>query len=265
MIGPSSSMSFQGRTALVTGASSGIGAAFAEELARRGCNLVLVARSTDVLEATSTRLGRTYGVRVEVIHADLTQRPDRIALVEACTDRVIDFLINNAGLGLQGSFHQLSVERQLGLVDLNCAAVVELSHAFLPGMLARSFGGILNVASTAAFQATPMMATYGATKAFVLSFSQAIAVECRKSGVGVLALCPGPVATNFSLGFSDERIGDRMFARAPSADSLAPRALDAFASGRSIYVPGGSNRVAAFASRLLPRSVVASLAGRALR
>lgn len=258
-------MNFRGKTTLVTGASSGIGAAFAEELARRGCNLLLVARSLDVLEATSQRLGSAYGVRVEAIHADLTQRSDRLSLIDACADRVIDCLINNAGLGLQGPFEKLSVERQLGLVELNCAAVVELSYAFLPGMLAREVGGILNVASTAAFQATPMMATYGATKAFVLSFSQAIAVECRQSGVGVLALCPGPVATNFSLGFSDERIEKRMFAHAPAAESIVPRALDAFAAGRMLYIPGAANRVAAFASRLLPRSLVATMVRRAFR
>jgi short-subunit dehydrogenase len=202
---------------------------------------------------------------VEAIRADLTEHVDRMRLIDACADRVIDFLINNAGLGLQGPFEQLSLERQLGLVELNCAAVVELSYAFLPGMLARGVGGILNVASTAAFQATPMMATYGATKAFVLSFSQAVAVECRRSGVGVLALCPGPVATNFSLGFSDERIETRMFAHAPTAETIAPRALDAFAAGRMIYIPGGSNRVAAFASHLLPRSLLATIVGRVLR
>ena len=226
---------------------------------------MLVARSLDVLEATSKRLRSAYGVRVEVSHADLTSHADRVALMSACADRVIDVLINNAGLGMLGAFANLSLERQLGLVELNCAAVIELSYALLPGMLSRGVGGILNVASTAAFQATPMMATYGATKAFVLSFSQALSVECRRSGVEVMALCPGPVMTNFSLGFSDERVERRMFAQAPTAESIAPRGLDAFAAGRMIYIPGSSNRVVAFASRILPRGLMATIVGRALR
>jgi short-subunit dehydrogenase len=265
VIGPASTLSFQGKTALVTGASSGIGDAFAEELAKRGCNLVLASRSLEVLQATSRRLGGDYGVRVEALRVDLTLPGDRAGLINACADRVIDVLINNAGLGLQGSFARLPVEAQLGLVELNCAAIVDLSHAFLPGMLARGIGGILNVASTAAFQSTPMMATYGATKAFVLSVSQAIAVEARRSGVKVLALCPGPMATNFSQGFSDEQLGDRVFAHAPSAGSIVPAALDALAAGRTLYIPGGANRLGAFAPRLLPRSLVAAIAGRYLQ
>lgn len=262
MIGMTARVELKGLTVLVTGASSGIGAAMAEEFARRGSDLVLVARSFDRLSEIATRLRQGHGVCVDVIRADLTDPADRKALIAACGERRIDVLVNNAGIGLQGGFVDLGPERQVDMVELNCVAVVELTAAFLPGMLQRRSGGVLNVASTAAFLPIPMMATYAASKAFVLSFSQALFHEARREGVHVLALCPGPVATNFTSGFSEQHLANRLFARAPSAESIVGKAVDAFAAGHSTYLPGTTARAGALVSKVLPRRVVAGAVGR---
>jgi uncharacterized protein len=264
VIGVSTTFDYRGTTVLVTGASSGIGAAFAESLAERGANLVLVARSLDVLDATATRLRSSFSVHVETMRVDLTDRGDREQLIAAYAEREIDVLINNAGLGSHGPLSGVPVAEVLHLVELNCAAVVELASAFLPSMLQRAAGGIINVASTAAFQPTPQMATYGATKAFVLSFSQALSTECRRSGVNVLAFCPGAVATNFSSALGEPRLTDRVFSRAPGAAYVVPGALDAFAHSKSIYIPGIANRLAAFSVRLAPRRLTAVITDKLL-
>jgi short-subunit dehydrogenase len=257
VIGFFTTYDYRGTTVLVTGASSGIGAAFAEALAERGANLVLVARSIDVLDQTAARLRSRFSVDVETMRIDLADRGDRQRLIEAYATREIDVLINNAGLGSHGVFAEVPPAELLHLVDLNCVAVVELTRAFLPQMLQRDSGGIINVASTAAFQPTPQMATYGATKAFVLALSQAISTECRRSKVNVLAFCPGAVATNFSAALGEPRLTDRVFSRSPGAAYVVPGALDAFAHSRSIYVPGISNRLGAISVRLAPRRLTA--------
>jgi hypothetical protein len=257
VIGFSTTFDYRGTTVLVTGASSGIGAAFAQSLAERGANLVLVARSIDVLDETAQRLRSSFPVKVETMRIDLADRADREQLIAAYADREIDVLINNAGLGSHGVLSEVPLAKVLHIVELNCAAVVELTRTFLPSMLRRGTGGIINVASTAAFQPTPQMATYGATKAFVLSFSQAVSTECRRSGVNVLAFCPGAVATNFSAALGEPRLTDRVFSRAPGAAYVVPGALDAFAHAKSIYIPGMSNRLAALSVRLAPRKLTA--------
>jgi short-subunit dehydrogenase len=248
----------------VTGASSGIGRALAEELARRGSNLILAARSVDVMTTDASHLRHVYGVDADVVDVDLSDPSDRARLVARCFEQEIDILINSAGSGLQGGFVALDATRQLALVELNCAAMVDLTHAFLPGMLERGFGGVMNLASVAAFQAVPRMAVYGASKAFVLSFSEAISAESAGAGVHVLAVCPGPIASKFSLGFASNRVADRIFANAPSAESIAGPSLDALADGRVIFVPGLMNRLSLIARRLLPRAVVTMATQKAL-
>jgi len=264
VIGLSTTFDYRDTTVLVTGASSGIGAAFADSLAERGANLVLVARSIDVLDASAARLRSTFSVKVETMRVDLSDPSDRERLIATYASRQIDVLINNAGLGSHGALAVVPAAEVLHLVELNCAAVVDLTRAFLPQMLQRDAGGIINVASTAAFQPTPQMATYGATKAFVLSFSQAVSTECRRSGVTVLAFCPGAVATNFSSALGEPRLTDRVFSRAPGAAYLVPGALDAFARSKSLYIPGMSNRLASLSVRFAPRKLTGAVVDKLL-
>jgi hypothetical protein len=190
---------YQGKTALITGASAGIGVAFASELAARGMDIVLVARSEERLHALATAIMQQHGHRAEVIVADLSTEQG-VALVIHEVERrglTIDLLVNNAGFGTHGYFETIAPERDQELVMLNVAAVVALSHAFLPVMAARGDGAVINVASTGSFQPLQYMPTYGASKAFVLSFSVALAEEYRHRGVRILALCPGPTGTSF--------------------------------------------------------------------
>jgi short-subunit dehydrogenase len=264
VIGLSTAFDYRGTTVLVTGASSGIGAAFAQSLAERGANLVLVARSIDVLNEMAARLRSEFSVTVETMRIDLADRADRERLIEAYATREIDVLINNAGLGSHGTLTEVPAAEVLHLVDLNCAAVVDLTRTFLPRMLQQDSGGVINVASTAAFQPTPQMATYGATKAFVLSFSQALSTECRRSRVNVLAFCPGAVATNFSSALGEPRLTDRVFSRAPGAAYVVPGALDAFAHSKSLYIPGMSNRLGAISVRFAPRRLTALVTNKLL-
>jgi uncharacterized protein len=255
MIGFSSTFLYTGATVLVTGASSGIGAAFAASLAERGANLILVARSLDVLDATATELRTAHGIEVSTFRADLTDRADRARLIEAYASTRVDVLINNAGVPTYGTFSEMPIESELDLLELNCAAVLELTRAFLPRMLAARSGGVINVASTAAFQPTPHMATYGASKAFVLAFSQAVATECRRSGVHVLAFCPGAVATNFSSRLGEPRLTDRIFSHSPGAAYVVPGALDAFAHAKTLFIPGFQNRLQSISVRVAPRNI----------
>src|SRR5215210_1316783 len=186
-------------TTLITGASSGIGAAFARKLAARGRNLLLVARSEDKLIALCNELGRLTSIRAQYVALDL-QQPDAAAqLLEETKNRglEIDMLINNAGFGSMGDFNKLDLDRELEIIELNITALVDLTHRFLAPMRERGSGTIINVASTAAFQAVPFMATYAASKAFVLSFSEALDEENRVHGIHVMALCPGVTETNF--------------------------------------------------------------------
>lgn len=255
------------QTALITGASSGIGAAFARALARRGDHLILVARSKDKLEALAASLQAEQGATVSVIAADLSlpECGRRLAAEVAGQGLSVDLLINNAGFGAAGAFAKQDPARDAEMIQLNVTAVVDLAHAFLPAMLERGRGGIVNVASVAGFQPMPQMAIYAATKAFVLSFSEALWVETRGRGVQVTALCPGPVDTPFF-----EATGSPELRKAVpkgfmmTAEKVAARALAALAAGRPVVVPGGANKLLSGVPRLLPRRWMALASGLAM-
>jgi short-subunit dehydrogenase len=255
---------YKNRTALVTGASMGIGAAFARALAERGADLVLVARSADKLQALATSLSGAYGVRAHAVAVDLSKPGAAEVLRAETTSRrlTIDVLVNNAGFAAYGRFDELAAERQREEVLLNCAAVVDVAHAFLPDMVRRRSGAIVNVASTAAFQPLPYMAVYGATKAFVLSFSEALWAENRARGVRVLALCPGATDTPFFevVGATEASVGAR-----EKPEVVVARALDALEKGRSHVVSGRRNYAMAQAARFFPRATLAANVERVMR
>lgn len=252
--------SFQGSTALVTGASKGLGTAYAIELARRGANLVLVARSRDALDALAARLRDAHGVRVDVIPVDLADPESPARIVAELGERglEVDLLLNNAGLGTVGPFFDRPLEQHLFSVDVNINGLLALTHRLGARMLARGRGGIINVSSTAAFQPMPYQSSYAATKSFVLSFSEALAAELRGSGVTVMAAHPGAIATGFFDGTTatiDPRAAD-------TPERIATRTLDDFAKGKHVSYPGRSfNRVITWVSRPLPRRTVTSLTG----
>lgn len=252
------------RRALVTGASSGIGEAFARALARRGRPLLLVARRADRLARLAEELGGPG--RADVIALDLS-RPDAGATLEAEVARrglALDLLVNNAGAGLTGRFWELPLERQLAMVDLNSRAVVELTRRFVPGMIERRDGGVINVVSTAAFQPIPFFAVYAASKAFVLSFTEALAGELKGTGVVVQALCPGLTESEFQAVAGTDRV---VFNRTPAmkAEEVAERSLDALAKRRLRVIPGWRDRVMLRAQSLVPRAVVRRVAGELFR
>src|SRR5688572_3792009 len=214
-------------TAVITGASSGIGAAFALKLAARGRNVFLVARSEDKLVAMCNELGRMSGIRAHYLAMDLLQPGAAAQLFEETQQRelVVDMLVNNAGFGSMNDFVELDLARELEMIDLNVKTLVELTHRFLKPMRERKQGAIINVASTAAFQAVPYMTTYAATKAFVLSFSEALWEENREHGVHVMALCPGVTETNFFAASNMHRPPMRMIQTPEEVVDTALRGL----------------------------------------
>ncbi|MFF4009534.1 SDR family NAD(P)-dependent oxidoreductase [Streptomyces sp. NPDC001717] len=254
-----------GTTALITGASSGLGAEFAAQLAARGHDLVLVARSADRLAALAERLGDAHGVQVHVLVQDLAQ-PDAARRIGAeLTDRAlsVDVLVNNAGFGTCGRFEQIDGRRDHDQLMVNVVSLVDLTHELLPGMLERGRGSVINVASTAAFQPTPYFAVYGASKTFVLDFSLALRQEYRRRGIRVLALCPGPVETGFF-----DVIGTRKAAVTGSFSLPEPvvrSALRALDADRAYVTPGLSNAVSAHLTPRRPRTMVAAIAERVSR
>jgi short-subunit dehydrogenase len=245
-------------TALVTGASSGIGVAIAGELARRGHALTLVARRADRLRELAAEIGE-HGVRVEWISLDLTDASerDRLPAEIAARGQVVDLLVNNAGMGTIGLFHELPGAREVDLVRLNVEAMVALCSAFVPGMVERGSGGILNVASVSGFMPVPQQATYSASKAFVLTFTEALTLDLHGTGVTATALCPGPVKTEFA-GII-EGLPDRLFV---DPARVAREAIDGLEHGRRTVVPGGGNKVNALVGRYTPRPVFLPLARR---
>ncbi|WP_323792428.1 SDR family oxidoreductase [Nocardioides sp.] len=248
------------RTALVTGASSGIGAEIARELARRGHGVTLVARSAAKLQTLAAEL-RDTGVRAEVIACDLTDRPSRAGLLGAVEGRglVVDILVNNAGLSTLGPVAASDPEAEMKMIELDVVAVADLCSRFLPGMVQRRRGAVLNVASTAAFQPLPGQAGYGAGKSFVLSYTQSLSGELKGTGVTATTLCPGPVATGFgeAAGFSKQDAEDAlppvMWVSAPD---VARAAVDGLDKGRLVVIPGKANRVAAALSQVTPRTLL---------
>ena len=242
---------------LITGASAGLGEEFARQLAANGHRLVLVARRRDKLETLAKELGNARAVAM-----DLGQPGAAAALMAdlAAHNEHCQVLINNAGFGRWGKFAALDGPRQRAMIDLNCGTLVELCHAVLPGMIARGDGAILNIASTAAFQPGAGMAVYFATKAFVLSFSEALHEEVVKAGVRVSALCPGPTRTEFGevAGFKSNGAMDTMSARSEDVVAMGLAALD---QGRAVAIPGLVNKAGAQAHRLLPRSWLRKVTG----
>ena len=251
-------------TTLITGASSGIGAAFARKLAKRGRNVLLVARSEDKLIALCNEIGRTSGIRAQYVALDLTEAdaPDRLFEETKRRELEIEMLVNNAGFGSMGDFERQERTRELEMVDLNVKSLVDLTYRFLGPMRERHQGTIINVASTAAFQAVPYMATYAATKAFVLSFSQALWEENRLYGVHVLALCPGVTDTNF---FSASKIDRPPMRTVQTPEEVVDAALRGMARRKSVVISGWTNWVTAEVQRFVPRSLVTKFVGRAFR
>lgn len=251
-------------TTLITGASSGIGAAFARKLAKRGRNLLLVARSEDKLIALCNEVGRVSGIRAQYVVMDLSEADAPARLLEETQKREleIDMLVNNAGFGSMGDFARLDLAGELDIIDLNVKSLVELTHRFLMPMRERRLGTIINVASTAGFQAVPFMATYAATKAFVLSFSEALCEENRQHGIHVMALCPGVTDTNFFAASNIERPPMRTVQTPEEVVNAAMRGL---ARKKSLVVSGWTNWFMVEAERVVPRSMVTKVAGKALR
>ncbi len=252
-------------TALVTGASAGIGTELARGLARRGHGVTLVARRADRLTRLAAELTQQHGVRADVIAADLSDTDARARLANELLEqgRRVAILVNNAGFGTAGRFVRLDPARELELVRLNCEAVLDLCHRYAPAMVQDGHGGILNVASTVAFQPLPGQATYGASKAFVLAFTEALHQELAVKGVHVTALCPGPVTTEFPAVAGLGRIEDETPAFLWSdAGDVAEAAIHGLESGQRVVVPGALNAVGATLGRLAPRRLLLSAVDR---
>lgn len=253
------------KTALITGASGGIGYELAKLCAQGGCNLVLVARSQAKLEEIAHDLGARYGVGAMVIDADLAdpQAPARLADELKREGVAVDILINNAGFADFAPFAEADEEKLLQMMQVNMVTLTHLTRLLLPGMLARRSGRIMNVASTAAFMPGPLMAVYYASKAYVLSLSEALANELGGSGVTVTALCPGPTETGFQqrAAMEDSRLvsGRRLM----DVASVAKAGYNGLMRGETVVIPGASNRVQAFLPRLLPRRLLTRVVRRA--
>ena len=253
-------------TALITGASSGLGEQFAYALAQQRYDLVLTARRADRLAEVAAKARKLGAARVEVIESDLALRsaPGEIFAKVNELHLQIDYLVNNAGFGTSGRFDRLALERELEEIDLNISGLVAMTRLFMPAMVARNTGTIINVASTAAFQAVPFMATYAATKAFVLNFTEAISGELADTGVKVSALCPGPVRTEF------QAVANNEHGRLPSfayleAETVVAQGIAAAASGHSVHIAGVINFLTAQSTRVMPRALINYIARRIYR
>jgi short-subunit dehydrogenase len=252
------------RYALVTGASRGIGIYFARALAARSWNLIVVARSKDRLEELASDLSGSYGVQVEVSPMDLTGAgaPADVARIVAERGLDVELLVNNAGHGDRGRIAKLSAEDQSNVIQLNVQALVELTRFLLPAMIAKGRGGIINVSSTAGFQPMPSAAVYAASKAFVTSFSMALAEEVRGHGITVVTLCPGPTQTSPPTAKSS---ASRFPGGFQPAEELVEQALQRLDRGGGLVVPRFINKLMAFSNRLMPLHVAAKLVKRAMR
>lgn len=243
--------------ALITGASAGLGIEFARQLSRKGHRLVLAARRKDRLDALVAELGNARAVEI-----DLAQPGATAALMRDLekAGEEVDILVNNAGFGLRGPFVELDSARQREMIDLNCGALTELCRAVAPAMVEGRSGAILNVASTAAFQPGPWMAVYFATKAYVLSFTEALHEELKPHGVNVSALCPGPTRTEFGAVAGINSLGrfDRL---SMEAGPVVRAGLEGLEKNRAVVIPGATNRLGALSTRFAPRSFVRKIAG----
>ena len=245
------------KVALITGASAGLGVEFARQLSKRGHRLVLVARRKERLDKLAKELGNARAVA-----ADLSKKDAAAKLMAdlAANGEVVDFLVNNAGFGLIGQFAKLDAKRERQMIDLNVGALTDLCRTVAPGMIERKSGAILNVASTAAFQPGPKMAVYFATKAFVLSFTEALHEELKPHGIKVSCLCPGPTRTEFGevAGFGGNGMFDKTAMGAPE---VVTTGLDGLDKNKAVVIPGLLNKVGAVSGRFAPRSVVRKIAG----
>jgi short-subunit dehydrogenase len=243
--------------ALITGASAGLGVEFARQLSRRGHRLGLAARRKDRLDALAAELGNARAVAIDLSAGGSAEK--LVADIER-SGETIDILVNNAGFGLHGRFDKADPKRLRQMIDLNCGSLTELCRVVAPGMIERRRGRILNVASTAAFQPGPGMAVYFATKAYVLSLSEALHEELRRFGISVTALCPGPTRTEFGdvAGFKTKKILQRFFME---AEPVVRQGLDALERNKAVEIAGTLNAIGAFSTRLVPRSLVRKIAG----
>ena len=245
------------KTILITGASSGLGAGMARGWAAQGHDLALTARRGERLEALKAELEAAHpGLRVEVVVLDLEHPDGAEALVAELDRRAIEVetLVNNAGFGLRGRFATLPYGDQAAMLQLNVVSLTKLCRLVLPGLVARRRGGIINLASTAAFQAVPFMGAYAATKAYVLSLSEALHEESRRHGVVVTALCPGPTATEFASRADLEK--SKLFKGAMDAATVARLGIEGHEKGRAIVIAGPINKASAIAAKLAPRFLV---------
>jgi short-subunit dehydrogenase len=245
------------KVALITGASAGLGVEFARQLASRGHHLVLAARRKDRLDRLAAELGTARAIAI-----DLSKSGSAAKLLAdlAAAGEEVDILVNNAGFGLIGRFAELDAKRERQMIDLNVGTLTDLCRAVAPAMIKRKSGAILNIASTAAFQPGPNMAVYFATKAYVLSFTEALHEELKPHGVHVTALCPGPTRTEFGevAGFGGNGLFDRAAMDSPD---VVKAGLDGLDKNHAVVIPGLANKIGAFSTRLAPRSVVRRIAG----
>ena len=246
-----------GKLALITGASAGLGAEFARQLADRGYRLVLAARRQDRIEALAAELGNARAIAIDLSSAGAA---DALVSNVRAAGESIDLLVNNAGFGLHGRFDKAEPARLRQMIDLNCGTLTDLCRVILPDMVELRSGAILNVASTAAFQPGPGMAVYIATKAYVLSLSEALHEEAKRFGVNVTALCPGPTRTEFGdvAGFKTAGGFDRWVM---DADAVVRAGLDGVEKNKAVVITGALNKAGAFSTRLAPRAVVRKIAG----
>jgi short-subunit dehydrogenase len=255
---------WRGKWALVTGASAGIGSALARNLAGGGCNLVLTARRRERMDELASELIASYGIAAEIVTADLTLPNAPKEIFEFTTGRkiAIQLLANNAGYGAYGYFNEIDLQRQLEMVQVNCSAVIHLTHLFLPQMLERGSGDILIVASTAAFQAVPFISTYAATKGFDLLLGEALFEEFASRGVHVCVLCPGPTTSEFHAVSKSPSGPSKHF---EAAEKVAQVGLEGLVRGKSSVVSGTLNNIQVQALRLAPRRTVTGAAARMFR
>lgn len=252
--------------ALITGASQGLGKVFARALAARKQNVILVARSRDKLESLASELMRSESVLAEVLVFDLASPAAGQLLVQQLRDRNlnVNLLVNNAGFGVRGEFLKLPLARQMEMLQLNNAAIVELTYSLLPSLMEHPQAGIINVSSTAGFQPIPYASLYAATKSFLTSFSSGLQEELRSHGISVVTLCPGRILADAQTG--DARNGHRKFGFVyQSPEDVVHDALESLASGGGLVIPGFVNKLSVFAQRVIPRRTVPKLVAKMSR
>ncbi len=255
----------QTKFVLITGASSGIGLALAERFAQTKYNLILVARNAEKLKEIEIHLSKKYTIHVVSISQDLGEPKafEKIFSIVQEKNITVDILVNNAGLGNYGNFSETDLKTEQEMMQVNMVALTELTKVFLPGMQERNYGKILNVASTAGFQPGPFMAVYFASKAYVLSFSEALDEELKNSNIQVSVLCPGPTSTNFQKrAFHRDEF---FFGTTMDVDTVADICFKQFLEGKRIIIPGLKNTLLAWSTRLLPRSMVTQVMAKMMK